>query len=337
MTGEIKGPYAGPYVWTGRDLRGSDDWVFRISSDTLREIDQALDAVDRRALVLDDMTAGDFPLPSFAADCERIGAALRKGRGFALLRGLPIERYSDDDAAKIFWGLGAAFGAAVSQSYKGDQLGHVTDIGEPGRYYTVGGALEMHMDPVDVVGLPCLRNAVRGGESRIASSIAVHNAIAAERPDLMPVLYRGFHYSSRRKDRAAGGPNFTPHRVPVFQEIQGEPACFYLPLAVRNAVESEGLTLSDAEREAFAFMDEVARRPGMYMEMDLAPGDIQLLNNRLVLHGRADYEDATDPARKRHLLRLWLMVPDWPARPPNMYIHNQTDRSDGGIAPRRDG
>ena len=66
--------------------------------------------------------------------------------------------------------------------------------------------------------------------------------------------------------------------------------------------------------------------------MDLEPGDIQFLNNRLIMHGRADYDDASDLERKRLLLRLWLMMPDWPARPPTMNMHASHDRAAGGIA-----
>ena len=41
-------------------------------------------------------------------------------------------------------------------------------------------------------------------------------------------------------------------------------------------------------------------------EMDLEPGDVQLISNHTVLHARTAYQDHADPARRRHLLRLWL-------------------------------
>ena len=40
--------------------------------------------------------------------------------------------------------------------------------------------------------------------------------------------------------------------------------------------------------------------------MDFRPGDIQLLNNAVILHSREAYDDYDEPERKRHLLRLWL-------------------------------
>jgi hypothetical protein len=43
--------------------------------------------------------------------------------------------------------------------------------------------------------------------------------------------------------------------------------------------------------------------------MELEPGDMQLLNNYVVLHSRTDFEDHAEPERRRHLLRLWLSIP----------------------------
>ena len=305
-------PLTGPHVWRAADLAAERSWC-----------------IDLAPAEIASLEAGRFDLPRL----DGVRAGLERGRGLALVRGLPVARYGEETAAAIFGGLGEALGIAVSQSYKGDRIGHVRDIGEAGRYYTVGGALEMHMDPVDVVGLLCLKKAVRGGESRIASSAAVHNAVLAERPDLVPVLHRGFHYTSRQEDKAAGAPPVTPHRVPVFGEIDGRFAAFLLPIAIRNA-EKAGAPLSLAEREALEAVSRTAARPDLAFEMDLEPGDMQFLNNRFILHGRADYRDSPDPDRKRHMLRLWLMMPGWPPRPETMTIHARHDRAGGGIAPK---
>ena len=305
-------PAEGPHVWRAADLAADRSWTIELTPAEIASLE-----------------AGRFDLPRL----DEVRAGLDNGRGLALVRGLPVARYGEETAAAIFSGLGDELGIAVSQSYKGDRLGHVRDIGEAGRYYTVGGALEMHMDPVDVVGLLCLKKAVSGGESRVASSAAVHNAVLGARPGLMACLRRGFHYTSRQEDKAAGAPPVTPWRVPVFGEIEGRFAAFLLPIAIRNA-EREGAPLSPAEREALEVLGRTAMRDDLAFGMDLEPGDMQFLNNRLVLHGRADYRDSPDPARKRHMLRLWLMMPDWPPRPAHMNMHARHDRAAGGIAPR---
>ena len=55
---------------------------------------------------------------------------------------------------------------------------------------------------------------------------------------------------------------------------------------------------------------ELAEDPDLYLSMDFAPGDIQLLHNHQILHNRTAYEDWPEPERKRYLLRLWLSPPD---------------------------
>ena len=317
------------YIWTAADLAADRGWQIPLPPPVLAEVEALLPAL--RGRKLEELTVADCPLPSFAGIAARVREELRAGRGLVQLQSLPVDRWSEGDIALAYWAIGTHIGTGVSQSYKGDRLGHVRDIGEGGRYYTVGGALEMHMDPVDVVGLVCVKPAQAGGESRLVSSTALRDTLAAEYPDVIPILERGYHYSSRAEDRAAGAPPYTPHRVPVFGAIEGMPASFLLPIAIRNT-ENAGLKLNAAEKEALALVNTVANRPELCFEMDLAPGDIQFLNNRLILHGRNDYEDSPVFEEKRLMLRLWLMMPDWPRRPPEQDMHATPDRAGGGIA-----
>jgi alpha-ketoglutarate-dependent taurine dioxygenase len=53
-------------------------------------------------------------------------------------------------------------------------------------------------------------------------------------------------------------------------------------------------------------VDEIAARPDVHLEIEFAPGDIQLLSNRSVMHARSTFVDWDEPERRRHLLRLWL-------------------------------
>jgi hypothetical protein len=195
------------------------------------------------------------------------------------------------------------------------------------RYYTRGGALEFHMDPVDVVGLLCLRTAASGGASRIVSAGHVHNLIRAERPELLQLMYRGFHNSRRGHGEA------TPsERIPVFAHGAHGLECYFLPVTIRQAT-AQGCPLSAPEEEALAWVDTIANRPGVFLDMDFRAGDMQFLNNRLILHARTDYVDHPEPERRRHLLRLWLMMPQWPSRPEVMSFHARVDRAGGGVRP----
>ena len=324
-------PATGPHVWRNADYFGRTDWIEHFSPAELAELETAAQRVRARKIVLEEATKNDFALPLLSSRLAVVRAELATGRGFVMLRGIPVQRYSEEELGTLFWGLGTHLGIGVSQSLKGDRLGHVMDIsGDLDRYYTRGGELEFHMDPVDVVGLLCLRAAFRGGESRIVSSMAVHNSILSERPDMMAALMRGYHYSRRAQDPGAqGAARYTAHRVPVFMEGGDGKECYFLPASIRGAAR-DGAPLSAGEREAWEYVADVAARPELYLDMSFAEGDIQFLNNRKILHARTDYVE--DPIAKRHLLRLWLMMPDWPERPTSMRPHDGADRAGGGIA-----
>ena len=107
--------------------------------------------------------------------------------GMFLIRGLPVERYSVEDMRLVYWALGKYLGRAVTQSSKGDVLGDVRDLSRfndgRGRGYQSSRQLEFHTDSCDVVCLLVMRTAKRGGLSKIASSVAIHNEFVRTRPD----------------------------------------------------------------------------------------------------------------------------------------------------------
>ena len=314
-------------IWDGTEQQRRLDWILQLNQKQKAELEQAVEQVRSRGIDLDEVTRNDFDLPLLAPLLDSVAHELERGRGFTLIRGLPVEEFSEVELGIIFWGIGSYLGIGVSQSLAGDRLGHVIDKGSTDRYYTAGGPIVFHMDPVDVVGLLCLRAARSGGASRIVNARTVHNILLEEKPDLLEILYNGF-YNSRR----GHGESTPSKRVPVYADGSDGLECYLLPITIHQAVE-EGHPLSDAEQEALSSLNEIAARPGVYLDMEFQPGDIQFLNNRFILHARTDYEDDRDPALKRHLLRLWLMMPDWTARVKVMDFHNRTDRHGGGVKP----
>lgn len=324
-------PISDDRVWRRAEIPPRERWIVELGPDDIEELRASTHSVAGRDL--EEINADTFALPGLSSRLADLGEQLRHGRGFALLRGAPVQSLSPEAAETLFWGLGSHLGIGVSQSADGDRLGHVIDrgTGETERYYTRGGALEFHMDPADVVGLLCLHSAVSGGASRIVSALAIHNVILEERPDLLEVLYRGF-FNSRR----AYGEGTSPARVPVFADGGDGAECYLLPITIRQAIE-EGFALSGPEQEALDYVAEVAARPALYLDMDFREGDIQFLNNRTILHARTDYVDDPEPERRRHLLRLWLMMPAWPARAEAMAFHSAIDRSGGGVRPAEAG
>jgi alpha-ketoglutarate-dependent taurine dioxygenase len=96
------------------------------------------------------------------------------------------------------------------------------------------------------------------------------------------------------------------HKIPIFSWHEGRMSCRYTINTVLQASHYTGREISEAEREALFAPLEVARKPGMALQFDLEPGDIQIANNLSTLHQRTEYVDFDEPGKKRHLLRLWL-------------------------------
>jgi hypothetical protein len=192
-------PVSAPWVWTPAEMAERDDWIFPLSAAALEDIDSALSDIKRRGLAMESITAADFPLPSYATDLADIKSSLVGGSGMSLVRGLPVDRYDLDDLRLILWGIGTHIGLGAPQSFRGDMIGDVMDMSHTGdirRSYRSPRPLYLHVDPIDIVGLLCTRQAKEGGMSLLTSALALHNTILAERPDLMPALYHGYHYSS---------------------------------------------------------------------------------------------------------------------------------------------
>jgi alpha-ketoglutarate-dependent taurine dioxygenase len=303
-------PLTGASAWRGCDL-ASSDFTLRIADEEIAELERAVAHARALGLVLGEVRREDFPLPILAPRIADWTAELRDGRGFLVLRGLPVERWGDDEAALAYWGLGLHLGTPGAQNPAGELLGHVRDTGEEAtnpniRRYRTAGDIAYHCDLADVVGLLCLRTARAGGRSRIASSVTVYNALLARRPELVERLYEPFALDVRDEE-GAGGPRTIP--VPPCRHADGHLRTFYHSDYFRSAERHPDVPrLTPRERELLDLYEEIARSPEIALEMDFEAGDIQLLSNHLVLHARTAYQDAPEPGRERHLLRLWLSL-----------------------------
>lgn len=84
---------------------------------------------------------------------------------------------------------------------------------------------------------------------------------------------------------------------------------------MRRAQENGDSHISVKQRAAIGAFTSISNHPDVMLKMMLEPGDFQYINNRKILHGRAQFEDAETRSERRHLYRIWLNVPDWPGTP----------------------
>jgi len=308
--GACREPIAGPAAWRGADLaRRPETWTFELDRSEIEELDAARRAVRERGLALAAIHREDFPLPGLAPTLARWTRELRDGRGFLLVRGLPVARWGDADSALVYWGLGQHLGRPGAQNPEGELLGHVVDTHEEAtnphvRRYRTRGDIKFHCDLADVVGLLCLRTARTGGASRITSSVSVFNEILSRRPDLAQRLYEPFLLDSRDEQREGSRAYFP---VPPCRHARGRLATFWHSDYFRSVVRHAGVApFTELERELLDLYEELASSEALRLDMLFAPGDVQLISNHTVVHARTAYEDAPDA--ERHLLRLWLSL-----------------------------
>jgi hypothetical protein len=304
-----RSPLTSAAAWRGSDLAKHTDWRETLDAIQVSALDAGLEVARASKKKLHELTAADFPLPALDKDIARWRDEITHGRGFVVLRGVPVERWGREASELFFYALGLHLGIPGAQNTDGDLLGHVLDTGEKletrtVRRYRTSANIAYHCDAADAVGLLCLRTAKSGGASRIVSSVTVYNELLARRPDLAMRLYAPFEMDTHGQN----GLDYFP--IAPCRHAGGQLRTFYHSDYFHSAQDYAGVTRwAEPERELIALYEELAASEELRLDMMFEPGDVQLVSNHTVLHARTEYEDHPEPERRRHLLRLWLSFP----------------------------
>lgn len=315
LVGEVQGPSA----WYGPDLAARRDWLDHLTEAEVAEVEQASRGLATTNVEIPAIRRSDFPLPTLAPRLQRLLMEVLDGRGFVLIRGLPVERWTRREAAIAFYGIGTHLGAARPQNAEGHVLGHVKDLGKSSsdpntRIYQTKERQTYHTDSCDVVGLMCLRPAKSGGLSSLVSSMTIHNEMRRRRPDLLQALFEPIETDRRGEVLDGQKPYFT---IPVFNRHEGLVSAIYQRQYIESARRfSDVPPLTSRQIEALDFLDDLANDQAIHIFMEFRPGDVQLVHNHTVMHDRTSFEDWPEPERKRHLLRLWLAPAEGRPLPP---------------------
>lgn len=309
------GPVDDPSAWLAEDLAADTRWIHVLDDGDIAELDRAVDGVLGRGLDPVGFGRDAFPLPSLAPQIAGWADELDHGRGCVLVRGLDPARYDPDALSALYWGLCVHLGEPVPQNARGDLIGHVRDTG--GDYqalnvrgYTTRAEMRAHCDAADVVGLLCRHPAKTGGESLIASAIAVFNHLVRAHPEYLQPLARGFHFDLRGEGVTDDPNETTVHRVPVYSWHEGRLSCRYNAKTIEDGMRKRGMPLDGVALEAVRAVGRLAMEPPFRFDMTFEPGDIQWLCNHAILHARSAFEDHPEPERRRDLMRVWLNLRD---------------------------
>eukprot|EP00026_Physarum_polycephalum_P011497 Phypoly_transcript_11727.p1 GENE.Phypoly_transcript_11727~~Phypoly_transcript_11727.p1 ORF type:complete len:368 (+),score=54.49 Phypoly_transcript_11727:42-1106(+) len=335
MEPKITLPFESEAAWHRKDYQNNEKWIHKVSSEDVEELEEALKVWKSSGVDFAAITKATFPLKNLGEKLLQHQKDIVWGRGFLLVRGLNLDKYTKEEIAAIFLGIGAYFGEPVSQNGLGHILGHVKDLGnDPSnpltRLYTTNAKHRFHTDSCDIVGLLCLRPAMEGGLSSISSSTTVYNEILQKRPDLLEELVKPLCWD-RKGEIPEGKKGYWMQ--PVFDFAGGLVSCIYDRSYFTYRFEEIG-PLTAHQTEALDFFEAVAASDELRLDMELQRGDMQFLHNHTILHSRTAYVDHEDPEFRRHLLRLWLSAPN--GRPlPSVYAERfgeiEVGKKRGGI------
>jgi hypothetical protein len=303
-------PLADPAGWSPAALADVSRWSYQVTDRDADELADGVAAVRRAGVPVVDIAREHFPLAAFGSVLADVRRELMDGRGIVMMQNFPLDRFDREAAAIAYIGLGSHLGQTMSQNKLGHILGHVTDLGgdysDPHtRGYMTRAEMRFHTDACDYVGLLCLQTSKAGGASRIASSVTVYNRMLERRPELVKVLTEDF-YRSRSGEVSPGDlPYF---KQPIFSFTGGYFSATGVGAVIDKAQQLAGVPkFTPHQKEAVEVYRQTVE--DCALDIDFARGDIQFLNNFVMLHTRRGYEDWPDAARKRHLLRLWLYDP----------------------------
>ena len=308
-------PAAETRAWKGPALP-PETYLMSLPAACTRELEDVLAELRSAPVPTLLLLPEHFRLDACARFMADARARLDGGPGFVIIDRLNLTRITRTEAIDLYWILGNLLEPPVAQEWKGTVI---YDVRHEGQAYTADtrgaltpAGLEMHTDssmgeaPPNYVSLFCLQTAATGGMSIVSSALAAHNHFLREAPELLNRLYEPFYRDHQEYQAAdAAATNFRP----VFA-WDGRLRTRFNARHTFRGYEKTGRTLDEAGATAVRLMDQFLEDPANRLDLWLEPGQIQILNNRVIVHGRTPYQDHDEPERRRHLVRLWLRAGD---------------------------
>jgi alpha-ketoglutarate-dependent taurine dioxygenase len=320
------------FAWNAASFKTSADYSLGLTDDERAELVAAVRALPD-AKAPQAAGAAQFAMPRLSPRLRAACKEVQSGRGFVVLRGLPVAELTRDEFVAAVWGVGTHFGSALSQNTNGDLIGHVVDASAEDatpRMYRSNLELRPHSDITAMISLACWHKSETGGASVIVSAVTVHDELRKHHPEVLEALYRGFHYHQVGEE-APGEPPVTRQRVPLFAVRDGQLSSRYLRSNLVAGHRALGIPLTDEEVGALNTFDAVATAPANRLAFFLERGDMIVVNNYTVMHARTSFKNYPEPERKRHLVRLWMDSPGFRDVPAEYIFHEVN-----GV-PRREG
>ncbi len=309
--------HSAPFAWNAASFNSTAEYIVKLDDADRAELMAAVDARDG-SVAMADVPAAHFAFGALAPKLASAAAQVRTGRGFVILRGLPIDGLDIGQYTAAVCGIGHHFGFALSQNAQGERVTCVVDASASDptpRMYRSNLELRPHTDITAMIALASWHKSQSGGASVIVSGVTVHDEIGRRAPHLLEPLYRGYHYH-RLGEEGEGEAPATEKRVPVFANCNGQLSVRYQRAGIAGGQREMGLALDAQDIEALNLFDEIASAPENRLAFFLERGDMMVVNNYTVMHARTRFVNFAEPEKRRQLVRLWLDDANFRAVPP---------------------
>ena len=312
----LKGLVKGSRAWHGPDLK-DEDFVVKLDSDCMAELENVLVEQRRAPVPTLILEPKHFPLASCTKVMEGVRRRLDDGLGFVILDRLPVDRWKQQEVVDIYWLLGSLIEPPVAQEWSGRMI---YDVRYDGQGYTADTrtaltpeGLDMHNDssmgeaPANYISLLCLQTAQTGGKSSLSSAYAAHNHFVSQHPELVDRLYQPF-YRDKQEYQPAGAER--TNWYPIFSASNDNLRIRFNSRVIRRGYQKTSQILDNAGAQVVEILNNFLIDPAHRHDFWMERGQIQILNNRSIVHGRTPYVDFEDVEKRRHLIRLWLRAGD---------------------------
>lgn len=261
-------------------------------------------------------------MPVLHPALRAISQELHQGRGFKVLRGLPVTKHSREDIIAIYAGVSshvASIRGRQDHLYEGKPadvvLNHIKDLSGTIEAHRIGAPAYttdkqvFHTDSGHIVSLFALDVAAEGGQSKLASSWHVYNKLAATRPDLIRTLAEPWTVDGFGNPKKPHSKRSLLYYQPVGSInterliIQYASRTFTGFQALPRSADIPPITEAQAEAlNALHFNAEQAA-----VGLDFRQGDVQYVNNLSIFHARDGFRDSLEKKRENYALSTFYI------------------------------
>tara|TARA_B100002049_G_scaffold233909_1_gene215389 strand:- start:55 stop:993 length:939 start_codon:yes stop_codon:yes gene_type:complete len=235
------------------------------------------------------------------------------GIGFFVINSKCFVDFSKEELTEIYENVCKILGTLYIQNDKNQKLVQVQDGGKSmksgGRYHQTKEGGSYHTDSPqwkkvpDFIGMCCVNQAKKGGESKFVSVYSIHNKMLKEHKSFLEMLYQRFHFDKRGEFEPKESPTIYE---PIFTYNNNQLKCRYLRDYINDGQIIQNAPLSKEQNKALDIFDKIIHDENLTVSYKLKQNDMVFFNNNRIMHGRTAFEDFEDVEKKRLMIRTWI-------------------------------